>query len=412
MLALKKYLHSFGLLIHRADKPVTPSKQVKLTIRKAVYFLPSLVLYALGIRFVILSSPSRIGHLVAEIDYFMKNVALGKQKAVKAVLLLDKEKSVNVCLLDYFAPHISVVRRDSCRKLRKRFAKFEYLQVDLREAVMDESGEKYHATLTEWNERPPLLALTDRHKKHGQACLKQLGVPEGSWFVAVHSREAGYDAPEHQYTHDYRNSDIESYRLAVEEVIDRGGWCIRVGDPTMKPLKPFPGFIDYANSRFKNDWMDVFLCASCKMFLGNSSGIALVSTLFGVPSAQANLIPYVASLPPDPANISIPKLLRNQSGELIKFPEIFGSPIAQFFDSKTYEQNGLTVIDNTPEEIRDMTVELLDRIDNGKSYSMHDERLQAIYKSYIRKGHYCYGVRSRIGRKFLSKHAELLGTDV
>ncbi len=184
-----------------------------------------------------------------------------------------------------------------------------------------------------------------------------------------------------------------------------------MGDATMKPLESFPGFIDYANSQFKSDWMDVFLCASCKMFLGNSSGISWVSTLFGVPGAQTNLIPYEASLPPDPTNIGIPKLLRNQSGELMKFAEIFGSPTAGFWDTKLYEENGLTVIDNTPEDIRDMTVELLDRVDNGNSYTVHDENLQMIYRSYVRKGHYCYGAKSRIARGFLSRHAELFGTD-
>jgi putative glycosyltransferase (TIGR04372 family) len=57
-------------------------------------------------------------------------------------------------------------------------------------------------------------------------------------------------------------------------------------------------------------------------FLGNSSGIALVSSVFGVSAALANMVP-LSPLGVMPCDLSIPKLYRRrQDGRLLGFDEI------------------------------------------------------------------------------------------
>ena len=79
-----------------------------------------------------------------------------------------------------------------------------------------------------------------------------------------------------------------------------------MGDPTMKPLPPMERVIDYAHSPAKADWLDVFLCGRCRLFVGLASGLSQVAVSFGVPCVYVNWISNV--LPPFSArDVFIPK---------------------------------------------------------------------------------------------------------
>ncbi|MFA5101456.1 MAG: hypothetical protein WC547_11280, partial [Candidatus Omnitrophota bacterium] len=73
-----------------------------------------------------------------------------------------------------------------------------------------------------------------------------------------------------------------------------------------------------------------------------------------------------------------------------------------------FEQAGLRSVENTPEDIRDIVLEMLDRIGGNFRYTADDELLQERFKSLMGPEHYSYGAVSRIGRDFLKKYSELL----
>jgi hypothetical protein len=133
--------------------------------------------------------------------------------------------------------------------------------------------------------RGPLLELSAEHRERGYRLLRELGVPEGAWFVGLHVRE-GTDR-----MRDVRNSDIATYRLAIEEIAKRGGWVLRMGDHNMRPLPSWPHMIDYAHSAKREDWMDVFLWAEGRFFIATGSGPQMIPTTFGKPVAIANYGP-------------------------------------------------------------------------------------------------------------------------
>ena len=47
--------------------------------------------------------------------------------------------------------------------------------------------------------------------------------------------------------------------------------------------------IDYACSDLRSDWMDIFLCAQCRFFIGCQSGLSAVPSVFGVPVVMTDL---------------------------------------------------------------------------------------------------------------------------
>ena len=105
--------------------------------------------------------------------------------------------------------------------------------------------------------RKPLFNLTEEHKKKGNDILKKIGLPENAWFVTCHVRE-----PHFKNREDFRDSDISTYFDAFNEITNRGGWVIRIGDKSMTPLPKINQVIDYAISEYKSDWMDIFLLAN------------------------------------------------------------------------------------------------------------------------------------------------------
>src|SRR5439155_12915255 len=115
-------------------------------------------------------------------------------------------------------------------------------------------------------DRPPLLALDEAHRTRGRAVLADIGVPSDAWFVVIHAREPGFSVQD-EAAHAFRNSDILRLIPAIPEVRRRGGWVVRMGDPTMRPFPLIEGVVDYAVHPSRSDWMDVFLCSEARFFV-------------------------------------------------------------------------------------------------------------------------------------------------
>ena len=137
-----------------------------------------------------------------------------------------------------------------------------------------------------------------------------------------------------------------------------------------------------------------------------------MSSAFGVPSALANVIPLTA-LPPLPADLSIPKLLRSaRDGRVLGFAEVLGSPALDFRYARLYADAGIEAIENTAEEIRALVIEMLDRIEGRHVPAPEDGDLQRRFMALLRPGHNGYGAASRLGAAFLRHYAHLLPPSV
>ena len=65
--------------------------------------------------------------------------------------------------------------------------------------------------------------------------------------------------------------------------------------------------MDYSY-KWQNDFMDIYLPANCKFFLGGTTGLASVSHIFNIPVAATNIWPVnIIGIPSN--SLFIPKLL-------------------------------------------------------------------------------------------------------
>jgi len=247
---------------------------------------------------------------------------------------------------------------------------------------------------------PPLLTRSSSDYERGWNCLQDLGVPKNAWFVCLHVREDGF-RPEGTISH--RSADINTYLLAIELIVARGGWVIRMGDPSMKPLPYMSQVIDYAHTEAKSDWMDVFLCSSCRFFLGSASGLVTVPLIFGVPCALTNIWP-ISGRSPSSQDLFIPKLAWSEvENRYLTFEEALAPRFFFNLNSKLLYSWGIKVVDNTPEEINDLVLEMLDRLEGKFQYTEEDEVLQQQFNSLPTP----YGpsaFNSRMGRSFLHNY--------
>jgi putative glycosyltransferase (TIGR04372 family) len=359
-----------------------------------------------GHRLVQVSHPDRIGHLCIEIDALLKNMMMQGRDTKKLILVDLKERFANTHIVEYYKKYLAVAESPPAARFVRSYGDPDGIVVETRSYALALFGSaKVYDVYARWGERAPLFELSREDRGELQDYLREAGLPDGAWYVCIHAREGGYNS-KYEIMHRYRNVDIASYAQAIDEIARRGGWCVRVGDPSMRPHPPHPRVIDYAVSRRKSPRLDVALPAGCRFFLGSASGAFNLADIFGRPCVVTNMAPLSGAYALKPADLSIMQRLRDRSGRYLAFAEIMQSECGQFRLSEQFVAQGLENIPNTPEDIRDVVAEMLDRLDGSAAYTEDDIRRQREFRALFREGHYAYGAASNIGRDFLRKYAE------
>jgi putative glycosyltransferase (TIGR04372 family) len=250
----------------------------------------------------------------------------------------------------------------------------------------------------------PLLSIPPADRRRGEDLLRQLGIPEGAWFVCVHVREAGY-LPGLSY-HSYRDCAIDAFYPAMEYIASQGGYVIRMGDPSMGPIRPMKSVIDYAHSRSHCDFLDIYLCAFCRFFLGTNSGLVSVPAQFKRPLAEVNMIPFQYA---QPGSLFIPKLIysRNES-RCLTFEEVLRRGIHHYDSAQAYALNGFDVVDNEPEDILALVQEQISVLQDSAVYTPDDERMRNSFSRFIAPLGLSRERVAHVGRDFMRKHKEML----
>jgi putative glycosyltransferase (TIGR04372 family) len=242
----------------------------------------------------------------------------------------------------------------------------------------------------EFSEAVAYFTFTPEEENRGKNNLIEMGLTSNDWFVSFHARDSAYLAEptnsqglDYSY-HDFRDSHIENCYKGMETVVNRGGFALRSGSRVIQPLPKNRNnkIIDYADE-YSSDFMDIYVNAKCKFFIGNTSGLVHIPKAFGVPYAMANLISYL-HMSPQPNSLFIPKLIRDtKSGKLIPFTEIKKLGLFDFetgaYRTEFYKNNGLELVENTADEIADLVEDMFDLTGGHKINSTLKEQ-QRLFK--------------------------------
>lgn len=269
---------------------------------------------------------------------------------------------------------------------------------------------------------PAHLEFSKDEELKGEAALRAMGVPENSKFVCLIVRDSAYlsthiKGGNFNY-HDFRDSDIANYVAAAESLAKCGVYVIRMGAKVNSPISSNnPMVIDYATNGMRSDFLDVYLGAKCFFCISQGTGFDAIPIIFRKPVVYVNMVPVSYFFTFAKATIGIFKHhIDIKTGRELSFKEIFGFGVGQFLRSKQYKDKGVKLIENTPEEIRDVVLEMFHRLE--ASYESDDEEIcnqekfwkifptNAVDDNLFKPLH--GEIRSRVGASYLKKNSYLL----
>lgn len=287
------------------------------------------------------------------------------------------------------------------------------------------------------------VRFTDEEKSHGENELANIGITGD--FVCVFSRDPGfYQATEYKLFEDkerdderliqgqLRNSRIENLEAASVYLKEQGMQSVRIGSHPEVPVPVDSNIIDYGR-KYHSYFMDVYLAYRCKFYLGDNSGVACFYHLFSKPLATVNQ-PVFLVFGDYPAmydfqrDIYIPKKFWYKSEErFLNLSEILQITIKSLrkleknhgkvtnglsLTAMAMAEMGVEFIDNTPEEIRDLAMEMKERLDGHAVYTAEDEarqrRVREIIEFYAQSSDKLTVYQASIGREFLRQNDWLL----
>lgn len=308
-------------------------------------------------------------------------------------------------------------------KMWKRVLRVSYLASFFGRALEKKKYGDQHRFFTYGEDRhglrektPPLLAFT--HSEIAQAKIEMKSLfPSPSLesaFVCILTRDSAYlrkQFPEMDWAyHDFRNTSISNYVSAADMLASTGKIVLRMGALVEQPLQGSSDrVVDYATSNVRSELLDIYLTAHCDFFITCGSGLDSTAHIFHRPMLYVNYVPYNHFYHFSKC-ITIPKLLYSERlKRLLTFSEIYHSDIRRYLTSQEYANAGITLIENSADEIKDAADEMMQRLNGTWSGTAEDEILQEkfwkLYPTYEVHGG---PVHSKIGAAFLRKYKNLL----
>ena len=209
--------------------------------------------------------------------------------------------------------------------------------------------------------------------------LKKFGVKKDDKFVCFLIRDQAFLKKKYPNLnfdyHEYRNMNPLNFLSAAEELSKRSYFTFRMGRIQESKFKISGNnkIIDYANSEFKSDFLDIYMTAHCSFFLTTMSGPDNLLPLFNVPSIE---LPLNLAVSRQFSNYLVaPRIFYGENNQKLSLKELFKKDL--IFRQKKYDFDNEKVLptDPKPEDIKNLIIEMDDHIINSKPYSNFENYL-------------------------------------
>ena len=252
---------------------------------------------------------------------------------------------------------------------------------------------KNHLIMISTNHDRDVLNLLDKTEQHihftydekikGKDWLLNNNIPSNAKIILLMVRDNAYLKYEtsvyHCEKHKYRDCDINNFIAVAEELANMGFYVIRMGFHVNEALNStHPLVIDYAKNGMRNDFMDIYLSSICKFIISTGHGAeAPAAWCFRKPRVIVNQCPTGKLQTYSNKDLLLTKhhFLQKENRELT-LSEIFTEGVGFCPNTQCYNDKRIKLKENTPNEICDITMEMVSRLDGSWKPESEDDFLQ------------------------------------
>jgi putative glycosyltransferase (TIGR04372 family) len=267
----------------------------------------------------------RLGHQCLEADCAIRWSRLHFGESVKVILVSRTKELANSSLYTFFPRGVFYFQGGlaySCAVVLTFFNLYrvgkEFCRVPMRRqtyrSIVEQSLQVFQMGEAR---RLDALRLVNDMLKNSQVLNRDSAVASYCVFNFRHP----YENVPGDRLQEQRCSHAIHLEMALKYLCLNGVVPVLTGNPPLQDYESLSTkfYIDYASSPWKSDANDVLLSGNADFCLGSTSGLTLLSSIFGVPCVVHNQVPYREywySL----SDIVVPKLMRcKHTGALLPF---------------------------------------------------------------------------------------------
>ncbi len=387
-----------------------PIKGAKVLLCFPIIVLIRLISPFILIRFGSLNS-IRMGHYFFDIEFYLNQKRVSKINSID-IFYISRNPAVNLFVEQFARRYININKiamyLDYCNMIIPGGSKHKIIMATHINGSRDSEG-LFSGT-------DPILTFSDEENSMGLKYLRSIGIENQNEYVCLLVRDSNYFKvilPEADMSkHDYRDSQISNYLLATEWLFkNKNIKTLRMGKFVKDRAPSNQYLIDYANSSDRSDFLDIWLMANCLFCISTTPGLETVSVCFRKPLLLSSHLPYGDARTGSDKCIELFKYIKStKTGEYIGIREQIEKNLINAFDSNDYSE--YEIIDNSKEEIKEATIELMKLIENKKIYSDETLKLNAKFWQQLKKwdeyNKYHGHINSFISPAFLKKNYDWL----
>lgn len=308
------------------------------------------------------------GNCLTLFYYFFNKLNILKNKIKPYMLTYENQVFTNKYLAKFFLKHINLINSNQIKNNLKFIHNTNIIPVSFTIPFKNKYYPFFAGVNFQMNNLKKLnktfydfLSLPKKDISIGYRYLKAMGADIKNPFITLHVRENFNSEDVNIF-----NSEPLKYLKGIKEAISRGYTVIRVGDNSMSKLPKIDGLIDYPFSKYKSEFMDIFLAAECSFCAGTSSGFWTVPFIFNKPILLLNYLPILDYYLLNNNSLFLPKKLKNHMGKLLRYKELFTMKKAGYLLTKQqFLRKNILIEDNSEEEIQEAFKEMIDSINKG-----------------------------------------------
>jgi putative glycosyltransferase (TIGR04372 family) len=367
-----------------------------LKIKYFVNFLLSIVVIPIAI-IIILIKPiiflrfgilpyKRIGHLTIDVAIYFSKIQKLKSKKAFDIIGYSSNKSCNKKLIKVWSEKFFILNSTFIIEIIKNS-----LELLTRSEVFTI---KLHGLDKDRNYiEGEYITFTEEEINYCNYILKKLNIPLDKKWICIHNRDDEYMNAKFKIgsivnkKQSIRNFAVEDLVSCSFELTKSDYYVIRIGSIQKSILKSNNDkIIDYSHCNYKSDLLDIFLLSKCYFYLGSDSGIANVAVISNKYIGFINQTHFI--------NFSF--FVRNRICIYKKFyskklkrplsiKEIFKKRLHTLTYIDEIQSADIELIDNTNNEINELSKEILSRLNNTWKYTEEEEALHKKFKNLLKE---------------------------